>query len=224
MVIFRLFKRQEELYLFKSRRKKILVATDIIARGLDFPFVYYVINFDFPSSISDYIHRAGRTGRAGRSGICYSFYRNNDMKIIEEIKDCNKNKKALFIDKSIFSLKNKEEIIERVNNNKLKSIEKERIAKGNQIENKENSQIEYERNPNNIYENHQYSIKTEDSNKKVSIIKEKKSAYLHKKLKQNSAISKFREKKERIINEKMKAMKIKNKIINERRKFHTRRF
>lgn len=219
------FKRQEELFIFKSRRKKILVATDIIARGLDFPWVYYVINFDFPYSISDYIHRAGRTGRAGRSGICYSLYRNSDMKIIDEIKDCNSNKKALYIDKSIFSLKNKEEIIERVNKNNLKSIENQSYKELNNgkylSENKkENISNEYETNVNNIYENHQHSNKTDFKSKKLKMILEKKSTYLQKKLKQNSAIGKFKEKKEKLVNEKIKIRKIKHKLLTAKRNFN----
>jgi superfamily II DNA/RNA helicase len=51
---------------FKKRETNVLVATDLASRGLDLPFVSHVINFDFPKTTSDYLHRAGRAGRAGR--------------------------------------------------------------------------------------------------------------------------------------------------------------
>ncbi len=61
-------KRQLSLSLFKGARVKILVATDVAARGLDIPGVDIVLNFDFPRAPVDYLHRVGRTARAGRSG------------------------------------------------------------------------------------------------------------------------------------------------------------
>ena len=119
------FKRQTELYLFKSKSRQILVCTDIIARGLDFPFVYYVYNFDFPKTLSDYVHRAGRTGRAGREGLCISFFRNKDQKLIDQLKECQMTKTPLNIDKSLFSLKNKETMISTDNDtNKVSRVER----------------------------------------------------------------------------------------------------
>lgn len=62
-----------------------MVTTDLGSRGLDFPFVSHVINFDFPRTTSDYIHRVGRTGRAGAKGWAISFYRNSDLNTIKEL-------------------------------------------------------------------------------------------------------------------------------------------
>lgn len=103
-------RRKYELDKFKKRKSKILVCTDLIARGLDFPFVYLVINFDFPSNISDYIHRAGRTGRAGRKGFVISFFRKYNVDLINEIKKSNDSKTPLLTEGSMFSKNNKENL------------------------------------------------------------------------------------------------------------------
>lgn len=65
--------RQRALKAFKDNKVRILVATDVAARGLDIPNVSHVINFDQPASYEDYIHRIGRTGRGGASGAAYTF-------------------------------------------------------------------------------------------------------------------------------------------------------
>lgn len=65
--------RQRALNAFKSDRAKVLVATDVAARGLDIPDVSHVINFDQPQTYEDYIHRIGRTGRAGKAGKALTF-------------------------------------------------------------------------------------------------------------------------------------------------------
>lgn len=65
--------RQRALKQFKQNEVKILVATDVAARGLDIPHVSHVINFDVPSSYEDYVHRIGRTGRAGNPGKALTF-------------------------------------------------------------------------------------------------------------------------------------------------------
>jgi ATP-dependent RNA helicase RhlE len=58
---------------FKSGRLQVLVATDIAARGIDVDDISHVINYDLPNESENYVHRVGRTGRAGASGIAYSF-------------------------------------------------------------------------------------------------------------------------------------------------------
>lgn len=64
---------------FKSRKIKVLVATDIAARGLDIHDLPYVVNYDLPRSPADYIHRIGRTGRAGKEGIAVTFIGHEDQ-------------------------------------------------------------------------------------------------------------------------------------------------
>jgi len=65
--------RQKALLGFKSKRTRILIATDIAARGIDIDDLTHVINFDLPDIPETYVHRIGRTGRAGASGIAISF-------------------------------------------------------------------------------------------------------------------------------------------------------
>ena len=72
---------------FKAKKIQILFATDIVSRGLDIDDITCVINFDLPRSPADYIHRIGRTGRAGKSGIAISFIGHEEQehfKLIEK--------------------------------------------------------------------------------------------------------------------------------------------
>ncbi len=66
-------KRQKALTLFKQDHVQVLCATDVAARGLDISGVSHVINFDLPATQEDYVHRIGRTGRAGKRGIALTF-------------------------------------------------------------------------------------------------------------------------------------------------------
>lgn len=65
--------RQRALKQFKDERVRVMVATDVAARGLDIPNVSHVINFDTPQTYEDYVHRIGRTGRGGASGHAHTF-------------------------------------------------------------------------------------------------------------------------------------------------------
>ncbi|GER51756.1 DEAD-box ATP-dependent RNA helicase, partial [Striga asiatica] len=65
---------------FRSGKSPVLVATDVAARGLDIRDIRVVINYDFPTGIEDYVHRIGRTGRAGATGIAHTFFSEQDWK------------------------------------------------------------------------------------------------------------------------------------------------
>lgn len=65
--------RNEAIALYKAGEKDVLVATDIAAKGLDFADIQHVINFDMPSEIENYVHRIGRTGRCGKTGVATTF-------------------------------------------------------------------------------------------------------------------------------------------------------
>jgi superfamily II DNA/RNA helicase len=77
--------RTRTLDRFRAGELKILVASDVAARGLDVPAVSHVFNFDVPIHADDYVHRVGRTGRAGRSGATFMLANHRDGKYIEAI-------------------------------------------------------------------------------------------------------------------------------------------
>lgn len=77
--------REDALRWFRSGRKPVLVATAVMARGLDIPNVTQVINFDLPGDIDDYVHRIGRTGRAGNVGKAVSFFNGNNRNIAKSL-------------------------------------------------------------------------------------------------------------------------------------------
>ena len=78
-------KRDRVIRGFRSGKSRILVATDVAARGLDIPLIQHVINYDLPQVPEDYIHRVGRTGRAGKEGSALTFLTNNDRSMWREI-------------------------------------------------------------------------------------------------------------------------------------------
>ncbi|WP_160070207.1 DEAD/DEAH box helicase [Sphingobacterium bovisgrunnientis] len=77
--------RTEALTQFKAGKLPVLVATDLMARGIDIDHLPYVINYELPRSSKDYIHRIGRTGRAGASGEAISLLTHNDLPHFEVI-------------------------------------------------------------------------------------------------------------------------------------------
>ncbi|KAM0045103.1 putative RNA helicase [Helianthus debilis subsp. tardiflorus] len=79
--------REQALRSFKSGNTPILVATDVAARGLDIPHVAHVVNFDLPNDIDDYVHRIGRTGRAGKSGLATAFFNDNNTSMARPLSE-----------------------------------------------------------------------------------------------------------------------------------------
>ncbi|CAH8279248.1 unnamed protein product [Arabidopsis lyrata] len=69
--------REYAISSFKAGKKDVLVATDVASKGLDFPDIQHVINYDMPAEIENYVHRIGRTGRCGKTGIATTFINKN---------------------------------------------------------------------------------------------------------------------------------------------------
>jgi ATP-dependent RNA helicase DDX47/RRP3 len=89
-------KRLGALNKFKSGQRNILVATDVASRGLDIPNVDLVLNFDIPGHGKDYIHRVGRTARAGRSGRSIAFVTQYDVEPYQRLETLLKMKLTQF--------------------------------------------------------------------------------------------------------------------------------
>jgi ATP-dependent RNA helicase DDX3X len=78
--------REMALAMFKSGQRSVLVATDVAARGLDIPNVAGIIQYDLPTNIDDYVHRIGRTGRAGKKGIAIAMFNEKNRGIGGELR------------------------------------------------------------------------------------------------------------------------------------------
>ena len=78
-------KRNKAIEAFKSGERKILLATDVAARGIDIPDVSHVINYDLPRSADVYVHRIGRSGRSGKKGNAISLIEAHDMEMLGKI-------------------------------------------------------------------------------------------------------------------------------------------
>jgi ATP-dependent RNA helicase DDX47/RRP3 len=81
---------------FKSGERNILVATDVASRGIDIPNVDLVINYDIPQQTKDYIHRVGRTARAGRTGRSITFVTQYDVENFQKIEHLIEKKMDLY--------------------------------------------------------------------------------------------------------------------------------
>jgi len=92
--------RQRALEAFRKHQVQVLVATDVAARGIDIDDITHVINFDIPRDPESYVHRIGRTGRAGASGIAISFCTESERRELREIQKLLGSKVRLITDHS----------------------------------------------------------------------------------------------------------------------------
>jgi superfamily II DNA/RNA helicase len=89
--------RNKTIMNMRRGKVRLLVATDVAARGLDVTGVSHVINFDLPKFAEDYVHRIGRTGRAGASGIAISFCSGNEVAYLDRIERYTGTKLQQFV-------------------------------------------------------------------------------------------------------------------------------
>jgi ATP-dependent RNA helicase RhlE len=96
--------RLDVMNVFKSGEVKVLIATDVSARGIDIPDVDYVINYDLPDVAENYVHRVGRTGRGVKKGLAVSFCSPEEKPVLDEIETFLGQKvSALIIDKEEYT-------------------------------------------------------------------------------------------------------------------------
>ncbi|KAJ8018660.1 putative ATP-dependent RNA helicase DDX47 [Holothuria leucospilota] len=123
-------KRLGALNKFKSKNRSILIATDVASRGLDIPHVDVVINFDIPTHSKDYIHRVGRTARAGRSGKAITFVTQYDVELYQRIEQLIEKKLPLFKTEESEVMLLMERVAEAQRYAKMEMREKEEKKKG----------------------------------------------------------------------------------------------
>ncbi|KAI8640188.1 P-loop containing nucleoside triphosphate hydrolase protein [Parasitella parasitica] len=124
-------KRLGALNKFKAGTRNILVATDVASRGIDIPMVDVVINYDVPQSSKDYIHRVGRTARAGRSGKSITFVTQYDVELIQRIeKDLERKLDAFPVEKDeVMMLQERVDEAQRIATLELKETENGKKSK-----------------------------------------------------------------------------------------------
>lgn len=77
--------REDKLIEFRRKHINFMFVTDLAARGIDIPYLENVIHFDFPTKLKLFIHRAGRTARAGRSGVSYGIVTQEELAYLHDL-------------------------------------------------------------------------------------------------------------------------------------------
>lgn len=127
--------RIDSLGRFRARAARILIATDVASRGLDIPVVELVINYDVPRDPDDYIHRVGRTARAGKKGESVTIVTEHDVLLIQAIEERVGKKMGKYEDDESVSLEGRvvREMLQVVSEKKreaIMNIEEGRNEKG----------------------------------------------------------------------------------------------
>ena len=189
-------KRERVINGFRNGKNRILIATDVAARGLDIPLIQHVINFDLPQVPEDYIHRIGRTGRAGKEGSALTFITPNDRSMwnsikklidpnfknsqdIQKIKAKNKKKYKKSFDK------------ERKFKHKKKFFKKDNFKKSSFKKNKK--KFGFTNNPK-YFDKKESEVSSFNSNKKDLSFKRKKK-FKNRKRPKNFSFKKFKKNK-----------------------------
>lgn len=126
-------KREFVMNAFKNNQVKFLVATDVAARGIDVEGVTHVFNYNLPDEAENYVHRIGRTGRAGNKGVSYTIYTQKDSKRLEAIED--------FINMKIDRIKVSEEAEEEVRASEVDKYNSENKRRQNFNKNKSKNKV-----------------------------------------------------------------------------------
>jgi len=106
--------RQRALENFKTKRTRVLVATDIAARGIDIDELTHVINYELPNVAETYVHRIGRTGRAGAGGVAYSFCDWSEKIFLSDIQKLTK-KKIPVVKSHLYDVPGMHDIVQPIN-------------------------------------------------------------------------------------------------------------
>ncbi|PSN31798.1 putative ATP-dependent RNA helicase DDX47 [Blattella germanica] len=125
-------KRLGSLTKFKAKDRSILISTDVASRGLDIPHVDVVINFDIPTHSKDYIHRVGRTARAGRAGKAITFVTQYDVELYQRIEHLLGKQLPLYKteEEEVMVLQERVSEAQRVARMEMKDIEEKKLNKG----------------------------------------------------------------------------------------------
>ncbi len=165
--------RMEVLNDFKNDKIKILVASDVAARGLDIPDVSHIFNFDVPSNPEDYIHRIGRTGRAGKKGKSFTLSSQFDKKYLDGL--------IKFLGKDISLFNVPQSVLEEggISNSKRSAPSKEQPVKNERKASKDQShKVKHTKKPETVAEevrpthkkNEKNNNKNNDNDKKQKTV------------------------------------------------------